>query len=187
MEFFLPISYLNDFIFCPYSIYLHQVYDNGASENYSAIPQANGKAAHPVIDFSSNKSSKVFKGIYVISNKLGVYGKIDSYYTEQKKLVESKYKIDELYKGYFYQLWAQYFALTEMGFEIDSLQFYSIKHKKTHEVPLPAEKEFLELKSHIRIIARFDFESPIKINPNKCSHCIYAALCDKTEEDHVYA
>jgi len=30
METFLQITYLNDFVFCPYSIYLHQVFDNNA-------------------------------------------------------------------------------------------------------------------------------------------------------------
>ena len=50
METFLPITYLNDFVFCPYSIYLHQVFDNNSEDLYSAKPQLQGKIAHKDID-----------------------------------------------------------------------------------------------------------------------------------------
>lgn len=190
METYMPISYLNDFIFCPYSLYLHQVFDNNAEDVYSAVPQQVGKMQHTVIDSfkaATQKSTAILKGIYVISNRLGIYGKIDTLYVSEKRLVESKYHITTIYKGYYYQLWAQYFALVEMGFEINTLSFFSIKDRKTYPVELPTDKEFTELQNHIRKIARFDFEQEININPQKCSHCIYAALCDKTQLDHVYA
>lgn len=193
METFLPITYLNDFVFCPYSIYLHQVFDNNHEEVYSSSPQQYGKSAHSEIDsFEKRKESikaesKILKGIYVISNKLGVYGKIDTLFVNRKKLVESKFQIKTLYRGYYYQLWAQYYALIEMGFEVESILFHSIKEKQDYVIPLPNEKDELELRNHIRKIAHFDFESEIIVNPVKCSHCIYAALCDKTHLDHVYA
>ncbi|MBW6482519.1 MAG: type V CRISPR-associated protein Cas4 [Vicingaceae bacterium] len=190
METFLPITYLNDFVFCPYSIYLHQVFDNNSEDLYSATPQQRGKAEHDAIDTfeePSRPSKAVLKGIYVISNKLGVYGKIDTLYLNKKRLVESKYSITTIYQGYYYQLWAQYFALTEMGFEIEEIAFYSIRDKKTHPTKIPQQKEFEELRNHIRKIARFDFESAMNVNSVKCSHCIYASLCDKTNIDHVYA
>lgn len=50
METFMPITYLNDFVFCPYSIYLHQVFDNNSEDLYSANPQQIGKSAHVDID-----------------------------------------------------------------------------------------------------------------------------------------
>lgn len=189
METFLPITYLNDFVFCPYSIYLHQVFDNSKEIVYTAKPQQTGKSAHNVIDTHKKpkKVNQTLKGIYVISKKLGVYGKIDTIYLKDQKLVESKYAISTIYRGYYYQIWAQYFALVEMGFTVRQLCFYSMKDKKTYEVNLPQEKEFLELRDHIRKIARFDFESDFIINPTKCKHCIYASLCDKTDIDHVYA
>lgn len=188
METFLPISYLNDFVFCPYSIYLHQVFDNSNEVLYSASPQQTGKSAHTKIDSQKPSPQKqILKGIYVISNQLGVYGKIDTFHVSKQKLVESKYQIKTIYKGYYYQLWAQYFALTEMGYVVSELCFYSIRDKKTHVVPIPKEPEFEELRNHIKKIARFDFDQPINVNPVKCQHCIYAALCDKTNIDHVYA
>lgn len=190
MEAYLPITYLNDFVFCPYSVYLHQVFDSNTDEVYTALPQQRGKLAHAEIDTFKpihTSTPKSLKGIYVISNRLRVYGKIDTYYIHEKKLVESKFLIKTIYRGYYYQLWSQYFGLMEMGYEVSELAFYSIKDNKTYPVPLPTKDDIMELKNHIRTIAQFDFEQEIKTNPQKCSHCIYAALCDKTGADHVYA
>lgn len=191
METLLQITYLNDFVFCPYSIYLHQVFDSSHEQIYTALPQHNGKLLHDKNikqdKNSSNTNVSVLKEIYVVSNNLGVYGKIDTLYIEEKKLVESKFLINRIYKGYYYQIWAQYFALIEMGFEVNEIEFYSIKDKKSYPITLPDKSEYMELRNHIRTIARFDFEKEINVNPAKCSHCIYAALCDKTNSDHVYA
>lgn len=188
MEVFLPISYLNDFIFCPYSIYLHQVFDNNSNDVYSANPQQTGKSAHQTIDEINKKQTKnVLSGIYVISNKLGIYGKIDQYIVSEKKLVERKYLLKTIYKGYYYQLWAQSIALEEMGFEVNQLFFHSIKNNERIEVAKPNASEIEELKQHIKKIARFDFEAPLNTNPEKCKHCIYASLCDKTNMEHVYS
>lgn len=191
METFLPITYLNDFVFCPYSVYLHQVFDNNAEDLYSANPQQKGKAAHADIDLFEDRTDQggqeILKGIYVVSNRLGVYGRIDTLFVSERKLVESKYEIKILYRGYYYQLWCQYYALTEMGFSIDSLEFYSIKDDKVFIVNIPTESDFHELKAHIRKIAWYDFESPLHVNPEKCKRCIYSSLCDKTQSDHVYA
>ncbi len=193
METFLQITYLNDFVFCPYSIYLHQVFDNNVEDLYSANPQQKGKAEHYDIDVSEkveterSREPNILKGIYVISTKLGVYGKIDTLYVLDKKLVESKYSITTLYQGYYYQLWSQYYALIEMGYEVEQLSFYSIKDCKEYPIALPNRENLKELRNHIRKIARFDFGSEIKVNPTKCRHCIYASLCDKTDLDHVYA
>lgn len=190
METLLQISYLNDFIFCPYSIYLHQVFDNSNEVVYSAAPQQRGKTAHYDIDsFSETQNAEegtLLKGIYVVSNKLGLYGKIDTYDIKQKKLIESKYLISNIYRGYYYQLWSQYFAMIEMGFEVEYLSFYSIKESKEIGVPIPTQSNLDELRQHIRKIAHFDFSQAIKVNPNKCKHCIYASLCHKTNYEHVY-
>ncbi|MBS1644462.1 MAG: type V CRISPR-associated protein Cas4 [Bacteroidetes bacterium] len=189
METYLPISFLNDFIFCPYSLYLHQVFDNSSEELYSAAPQQVGKRHHDAIDRQrkQEKSPNVLRGIYVLSERLGIYGKIDSYYPAEQRLVESKYAITTLYKGYYYQLWAQYFALQEMGYRVAQLAFFSIKDRKTHPIALPDAAAFAELQQHIRKIAHYDFEQEFVANPAKCLHCIYASLCDKTNTDHVYA
>lgn len=155
------------------------------------MPQQRGKTVHLDIDTfgksPDNPEIDLLKGIYVISTRLGVYGKIDTYSISQKKLVESKFLISTIYRGYYYQLWSQYYALREMGYSVDNLAFYSIKDDRHYPIGIPTEAEFQELRSHIQKIARFDFESEISVNPAKCRHCIYASLCDKTQIDHVYA
>ena len=188
METFMPITYLNDFVFCPYSLYLHRVFDENEEVVYSAMPQQKGKSVHGHVDSRPPKSKGgVLKGIYVISTKLGVYGKIDTFYTENGKLIESKYSIKTLYQGYYYQLWAQYFAMVEMGYQVNEMAFFSIRDRKSFPVKLPEKKEYVELKDHIKEIIQYDFEAKLQVNPAKCTHCIYAALCDKTSTDHVYA
>lgn len=50
MEDYISISTLNDFIFCPYSIYLHNVYMEADEGLYHATPQTRGRIAHESID-----------------------------------------------------------------------------------------------------------------------------------------
>lgn len=54
---YLPLSTLNDFIFCPYSIYLHSVYMDTEDEVYKAMPQTTGTAAHQSVDTKTASSS----------------------------------------------------------------------------------------------------------------------------------
>lgn len=50
MNDYIPLSTLNDFIFCPYSIYLHNVYMETADDIYKATPQTKGTIAHQGVD-----------------------------------------------------------------------------------------------------------------------------------------
>lgn len=49
-ENFYPISYLNDFIFCPLSIYYHQLYGSLSKRLYYGAAQLDGKAVHEAVD-----------------------------------------------------------------------------------------------------------------------------------------
>lgn len=42
----IPISSLNDFLFCPYPLYLHMVYRDTEEEAAKAVPQKAGTFAH---------------------------------------------------------------------------------------------------------------------------------------------
>lgn len=53
---YISISTLNDFIFCPYSIYLHNVYMESDEGLYHATPQTKGKLAHEPVDTKSSNS-----------------------------------------------------------------------------------------------------------------------------------
>ena len=60
MDDYISISMLNDFIFCPYSIYLHNVYMDADEGLYHAKPQTRGKVAHAAID---EKTGNMRKGL----------------------------------------------------------------------------------------------------------------------------
>lgn len=51
MDDYISISTLNDFVFCPYSIYLHNVYMETDERLYHATPQTRGRIAHETIDY----------------------------------------------------------------------------------------------------------------------------------------
>lgn len=187
MNVYISISTLNDFIFCPYSIYLHNVYAGGDEDLYQATPQAKGKAAHKPIDekkYSSRKDE--ITGLTVFSDEFGLSGKIDLYKSNEKLLIERKYKLDTIYRGQIYQLWAQYFCMVEMGYAVDKLAFYVISANTMHPIEVPSENDKKELLQFINDFRNYNPENEIDINPNKCTHCIYCNLCDKTNTEHVY-
>lgn len=189
MEDYIHISALNDFVFCPYSIYLQGVYMNTDEGQYKASPQIHGKVAHQTTDkkTASNRSDDILS-LPVYSEEYGLMGKIDVYKKKEKKLIERKYQLKQIFQGQIYQLWAQMLCLQEMGYEVDTLAFYETSSNKTIPVALPTEQDLLEFKRFLHRFRSFDPSStPFTINPNKCRHCIYCNLCDKTTQDNVYS
>ncbi len=186
MDDYIAISTLNDFIFCPYSIYLHNVYMNTDEGLYHATPQTKGRLAHESIDNKTSLNKDIILALPVISNHLRLIGKIDVYKQKEKKLVERKYSLKHIYRGHMYQLWAQYFCMIEMGYEINNISFYEISTNKTIPVSLPTSKDLKELVTFIDNFRKYNPSDPISINVTKCSHCIYSNLCDKSEQENVY-
>lgn len=78
METYLMITQINDFTFCPRSIYFHDVYRNSVGEDaYHAVPQKVGRASHKAIDEGSYSSRKdVLTGAMVYSSRYGLMGRI---------------------------------------------------------------------------------------------------------------
>lgn len=187
MEDYISISTLNDFIFCPYSIYLHNVYMEADEDTYHATPQTRGRIAHQTVDKkTAGSKSNDLVALPVYSVELGVMGKIDLYKQNEKTLIERKYRLKQIYQGQRYQLWAQYFCMLEMGYEIEKLAFYEISTNKMIPVALPSVFEKEELVRFITRFKRFDPTKGITVNINKCTHCIYCNLCDKTTIENVY-
>lgn len=186
---YIPISSLNDFVFCPYSIYLHNVYMESDESLYHATPQTQGKVAHETVDrkTASNRSDELLS-LPVYSEEYGLMGKIDVYRMKEKKLIERKYQLKQIFQGQVYQLWAQMLCLREMGYEVESLAFYEMSANRMIPVQLPTDSDLLQFRGFIERFRRFDpSATPFTVNPNKCIHCIYCNLCDKTTEDNVYA
>lgn len=188
MDDYISISTLNDYIFCPYSIYLHNVYMESDEGIYHATPQTLGRMAHESTDTQKYSTHKAdISSLTVCSASLRLIGKIDLYKGERKLLIERKYKLKQIFRGQIYQLWAQYFCMIEMGYEVEALAFYEISTNKMIPVELPHEQGRKELENFIIRFRNYSPDMSISVNPNKCTHCIYCNLCDKTETDNVYA
>lgn len=188
MNNYIPLSTLNDFIFCPYSIYLHNVYMETADDIYKATPQTKGTIAHQGVDKkkSSTRKSDIMS-LPVYSDEFGISGKIDIYKQDKHLLIERKNNLKRIFRGQIYQLWGQYFCMREMGYAVEKLAFYEISTNKMIGVELPGETGKQELLGFIKQFKNYDPSSTsIRVNLNKCTHCIYCNLCDKTASDNVY-
>lgn len=187
MEDYISISTLNDFIFCPYSIYLHNVYMETDVGLYHATPQTRGRIAHEAVDNkrASNRKDDL-QAMPVISEEYGLIGKIDIYKGKERRLIERKYQLKNIYQGQIYQLWAQYLCMIEMGYVVDSIAFYEISTNKMIPVQLPGQSQLMEFRAFIDAYRHYDPSQPIRPNANKCHHCIYCSICDKMEGENVY-
>lgn len=182
MESYIPISFLNDFIFCPRSIYFHQLYGGFDTHMYQQKPQIAGKAAHASIDGKTYSTRKdILQGVEIYCERYKICGKVDIFDIESGKLVERKRQIKTIYDGYVFQVYAQYYALCEMGYAVNSIVLHDLSHNKTYPIPLPHEDVEMQQKFEklIEQINGFDMNdhsfTPLEA---KCSNCIYSNLCD---------
>lgn len=185
MEENIIISNLNDFIFCPRSIYFHNLYYNFEEKLFHDTYQQEGKQAHKNLDKKQYSTKKnILQSIDVYSEKLGVIGKIDLYDRDKKQLIERKRSIKTIYEGYFLQLYAQYYCLIEMGYEVKELYFHSLSDNKRINVPLPTKENKERLKAVILKMQEFSLDDKnFTQNPKKCQMCIYKELCDYYKND----
>lgn len=184
---FIAISTLNDFIFCPYSIYLHNVFEGTDEDVFYALPQFKGKEAHSSVDSKSNSlGCRVIESLSVQSLKFGLFGKIDLFFLETGELVERKNILKKIFTGQVYQLWAQCICMQEMGYAVKSLSFYEITTRKRTSIKIPDTSDLLQFSHFLDEYKSVNLRSYKPKNANKCSHCIYCALCDKSTFENVY-
>lgn len=189
MELYLKITYLNDFVFCPLSIYYHQLYGDLAERLYYDDAQLNGKAVHEAIDnqhYSTHKNIR--QGIDVYSDEYKLCGRIDVFDVESGLLTERKKHIEKIYDGYLFQLYAQCLCLREMGYEVNKIRFYSSDDNKIYDVKLPEDDNemFEKFRKTNSLMQEFDVS---KYNPNseeKCRNCIYNDFCDRPLAEKAY-
>ncbi len=183
MESYIQISFLNDFIFCPRSIYFHQLHGRQSTYCYQDTPQIEGKAAHKAIDEKRYSTKKtVLQDFEIYSDKYKLCGKIDIFDCESGILTERKKKIKTIYDGYVFQLYAQYFGLTEAGYDVRFLRLYSSDDNKVFKILLPCDDAimFEKFEQLIEQINHYDLENFQQINQKKCENCIYEPLCDQS-------
>ena len=188
-EALLSITYLNDFIFCPVSIYFHNLDSTADPMLLQETSQINGSAAHIHSDHGTYSDRKsVLQGISVYCERYGLIGKIDTFDQEKGQLTERKKKIRQIYDGYIFQIYAQYFALTEMGYTVRELRLYSMDDNQIYPIPLPEQNPelFARFEKVIEAIQNFDFRNFHQPNGEKCRHCIYEPLCSYSKEVLTY-
>lgn len=182
MEPYITLSFLNDFIFCPRSIYFHQLYSGVEHDLYKQTPQIAGEAAHSAIGNKSHSTRKnVLQNVEVFSEKYNICGKIDVFDCESGKLIERKREIKTIYDGYVFQVYAQCHALREMGYTVNEIVIHDMVHNKNYPIPLPEDDAVMQQKFEklISDINEFDFEEAgFEPNKAKCEKCIYSQLCD---------
>lgn len=175
----IAISSLNDFIFCPVSIYFHTL---ETEENilFQDTAQINGTHSHKNSDNAAYSTQKsMLQGTAVYSAEYNLCGKIDVFDTENGVLTERKKNIKVVYAGYVFQLYAQYFSLSEMGYDVKKLRLYSMDTNKVYEIDLPENnaKMFAAFKKLITDMNKFSFDNFKQTNAAKCDNCIYEPLC----------
>lgn len=184
MEETILISYLKDFIFCPASIYFHKLYGGMEKSLYQREYQINGSNAHKTIDKKTYSTSKyILQGIDIYVNEFKIIGKIDIFDVKKGVLTERKNKIIEIYDGYIFQTYAQYYGLIEMGYDVKKIKLYSMSDNKNYDIKLPIEDKIMDNKFRNLIdnINKFDIEKFEQTNIKKCEKCIYEPCCDRSK------
>lgn len=182
MDNLIQISKINDFIFCPHSLYLHTVFDGFNSKTYHQESQTKGKLAHQIIDNRLySTSANWWQGKTVCSNQYGLVGKIDLFNTQTGELVERKYLLQRVYVGYKYQLYAQMLCLQEMGKKVNKLKIHSLSDNRQHSIALPTKLEIMKFIDIINQIRHYNLSESKVVDDRKCAKCIYATLCTLTQ------
>jgi CRISPR-associated exonuclease Cas4 len=157
MDDIIQISKLNDFVYSPETLYLHQIYEGFDVTTHHDLPQTLGRLNHETIDKGEYSSSKhILQGTTVYCEEYGIVGKIDIFDTKKHHLIERKTLVKTIYPGYKYQLWAQMFALEEMGYTIAKLFVHSLTDNKRYPIKKPTLQDLVEFESLIQKIRNYD-------------------------------
>ncbi len=177
MEEYIQISKINDFIFCPVSLYLHSIYENFSDKIFHSSYQVVGKINHKAIDEKKYSTSKRFiVGMEIYSDKYNLAGKIDIYDKEKEILIERKTRIKQIFDGYRYQLYAQYFCFLEMGYSVKKMKLHSLEDNKNYKVNIPSEKEKEDFEKIIKKINNFNLNDLLNHSCPNCKNNIYSNL-----------
>lgn len=177
---YILLSELNDFIFCPRSIFYHHIYGKFDQKLYHEAVQTRWTHTHESIDQRKySRSNHILQWVPVISHEFWIQWKIDLYNTRTGILTERKRTIKKVYTGYIWQLYGQYFCLTEMGYIITGIRLYSFTDRTTYLLALPNAEDRKIFTNMIHAFKNFSLNTPFTANPKKCKRCIYKHLCDK--------
>lgn len=117
----------------------------------------------------------------VYCEEYGLIGKVDVYDKDKGILTERKRKVKQIYDGYVFQVYAQCFALREMGYDVNKIVIHSLCDNKNYQIPLPENNEVMlkKFKDTVTAIHEFKMEEFTQDNKDKCKNCIYESACDR--------
>jgi CRISPR-associated exonuclease Cas4 len=174
MDSYIPISTINDFLYCPKSLYLHSIYNSFETSVYHSKPQVVGGIAHENIENGTyTTAAHILQGLSVSSERIGVRGKIDIYDTKKHQLIERKYRVKQIYLGFKYQLYAQMYCLEEAAYPVKELYIQSLSDNKRYEISIPNAQERQAFEETIDKMKNF---TPEDLQNHTCSHC----------QNHIY-
>jgi CRISPR-associated exonuclease Cas4 len=178
MDHLIKISMINDFLYSPRSIYLHQLYQKFNTDLFHSHYQKRGRLNHASIDQSKYSTHKdIWQTRTVYSEKYGLIGKIDLFIKDKGLLIERKSQIKQIYLGNKYQLYAQMLCLQEMGHNVNKLEIHSIEDNKTYDIDLPTTDELKEFVSTLEKIRDYNMQDIIhKDFDLKARNSIYGHL-----------
>jgi len=156
---------------------MHSIYNSFDTAIYHDTPQTVGRIYHENIEKKKYTTSKhILQGLSVYNVRLGIKGKIDIYNTKNKHLIERKYRVKNIYKGFRYQLYAQMCCLEESGFPVKKLFIHSLSDNKRYEIEIPIKEEKKEFENTIAQMRLFDASSLNNHSCLRCSNNIYGLL-----------
>jgi len=174
------MSNINDFLFCPVSIYFHNLMGNADRMMSQSKFQINGTDAHKTIEAGEYTSRKdVLQGVEVYCERYGLNGMIDLFDIKKEIITERKKKVSQLYDGQIFQVYGQYFALKEMGYEVKKIKVYSMDDNRTFDIIIPEDDPVMmeRFESTLSDMRTFNPDNYVQTNPRKCSNCIYEPMC----------
>jgi len=186
MEMYLTMTQINDFLFCPRSLFFHDfLRENFAPSNFRETPQLKGLAVHAAIDQHTYSTRKnILQGTMVYSARYHLLGRIDLFDIASGCLTERKNSVTAVYDGFRYQLFGQFFALTEMGYCVKKLEIYSSSDNRKYPVVLPDRESTADFEKVLDAMRSYLLENDVSVpNLNKCRHCNYREICSFFPED----
>ncbi len=177
----IRISTLNDFVFCPRSIYFHWLYGNLDATVYHEVAQEQWLHSHKTIDDTTYSTRRtVLQWLTVYSQKYNLIGKIDVFDMTKRTLRERKHKIKKIYDWYVFQLVAQYICLEEMWYKVEHLKLHSYSTNQSFEIDIQKNIPLFNrtINSYKDFLLKTQPLKNFSQNPHKCASCIYKHVCD---------
>ncbi|MBF0550812.1 MAG: CRISPR-associated endonuclease Cas1 [Deltaproteobacteria bacterium] len=193
---YIPVSYLNAYVYCPRRFYLERVL--GMFEDNAHTIE--GRSRHRVVDMRDREARPVKKeevihrrSVSFSSERLGIIGKLDlveekdgapGYPVEYKKAKKPANRDPWLNDQI--QLCAQALLMRENGLTLPERAYiYYIGSRARVEVPLTPDlvAETERVIEACRQVAATEAPPPLTENRNKCFGCSLNAICLPEEEE----